>query len=370
MNHSEREGVIVRTSLIGILTNIGLAAVKAVIGLLSNSIAVLMDAVNNLSDALSSVVTIIGTKLSMRSPDKKHPFGYGRIEYMTALIVAVIVLYAGVSAFLESMDHIITPTEAEYTPLALVIIALAVVVKIVLGRYTMAMGKKTGSGALTASGADAMFDAVLSTSVLASALIMVFTGISLEAYVGVLISLFIIRAGLEMMRETIGDILGQRPDPEVTVRIKEIVCSAPGVMGAYDLVMNNYGPGRDYASVHVEVDSSMTADEIDVMSRNLQVKVYEETGVTLTAVGIYSRNAKDPLAAEIRKKVMDIASAHEWVLQIHAFHVDTSEKIIRFDAVLSFSIDRGEAVETLCSEISAEYPDYTLSVTPDVDVSD
>ena len=370
MNHSEREGVIVRTSLIGILTNIGLAAVKAVIGLLSNSIAVLMDAVNNLSDALSSVVTIVGTKLSMRSPDKKHPFGYGRIEYMTALVVAVIVLYAGVTALLESAEHVITPTEAEYSTISLLVIAIAVVVKIVLGRYTMAMGKKTGSGALSASGADAMFDAVLSTSVLASALIMVFTNIALEAYVGVLISLFIIKAGLEMMVETINEILGKRPDPEITVKIKDIVCSAPGVMGAYDLVMNNYGPGRDYASVHVEVDSTMTADEIDVLSRNLQVKVYEETGVTLTAVGIYSRNARDPLAAEIRKKVMDIASAHEWVLQIHAFHVDTSEKTIRFDAVLSFGIDRGEAVETLCSEISAEYPDYTLSVTPDVDVSD
>lgn len=370
MNHSEREGVIVRTSLIGILTNIGLAAVKAVIGLLSNSIAVLMDAVNNLSDALSSVVTIVGTKLSMRPPDKKHPFGYGRIEYMTALVVAVIVLYAGVTALLESAEHVITPTEAEYSTISLLVIAIAVVVKIVLGRYTMAMGKKTDSGALSASGADAMFDAVLSTSVLASALIMVFTNIALEAYVGVLISLFIIKAGLEMMVETIGEILGQRSDPEITVRIKEIVSSAPGVLGAYDLVMNNYGPGRDYASIHVEVDSSMTAEEIDVMSRNLQVKVYDETGVTLTAVGIYSLNSTDPLAAEIRKKVMEIASAHEWVLQVHAFHVDTAKKTLRFDAVLSFGIDRGEAVKTLCSEISAEYPDYILSVTPDVDVSD
>lgn len=370
MNPSEREGAIVRTSLIGILTNIGLAAVKAVIGLLSNSIAVLMDAVNNLSDALSSVVTIVGTKLSMRSPDKKHPFGYGRIEYMTALVVAVIVLYAGVTALLESAEHVIMPTEAEYSTISLLVIAIAVVVKIVLGRYTMALGKKTDSGALSASGADAMFDAVLSTSVLASALIMVFTNIALEAYVGVLISLFIIKAGLEMMVETIGEILGQRSDPEITVKIKEIVSSAPGVLGAYDLVMNNYGPGRDYASIHVEVDSSITAEEIDVMSRNLQVEVYDETGVTLTAVGIYSLNSTDPLAAEIRKKVMEIASSHEWVLQVHAFHVDTAKKTLRFDAVLSFDIDRGEAVKTLCSEISAKYPDYTLSVTPDVDVSD
>ncbi len=370
MESADRERKIVRTSLIGILTNIGLVIVKGTIGILSNSIAVLMDAVNNLSDALSSVVTIVGTKLSMRPPDKKHPFGYGRIEYMTALIVAIIVLYAGVTALIESGQHILEPADTDYSIVSLFVIGIAILVKVILGRYTMAMGKKTDSGALTASGADALFDAVLSTSVLISALILVFTDVSIEAYVGVLISLFIIKSGLEMMRETLGEILGQRSDSEITTRIKDIVKSAPGVLGAHDLVINNYGPGRDYASIHAEVESSMRAEDIDVLSRKLQVKVLEETGITLTAIGIYSVDVSDPEVLAIRDRILEITSSHDWILEMHGFHVDTVEKTIRFDIVLSFDIDRKDALDTVCSEIGAAYPEYRLSVVPDVDVSD
>ena len=187
---------------------------------------------------------------------------------------------------------------------------------------------------------------------------MVFTGLALEAYVGVLISVFIIKSGLEMMGETLGEILGQRSDSEVTGRIKDIVCETPGVLRAYDLVINNYGPGRDYASIHMEMDSGTTAEEIDVISQDLQVRVYQETGVTLAAIGVYSVNNTDPVAAGIRKKVLEIASSHEWVLQIHAFHVDTDSKRMRFDAVLSFDVDHAEAIRTLCSEVSEIYPDY------------
>ena len=370
MESADRERKIVRTSLIGILTNIGLVIVKGTIGILSNSIAVLMDAVNNLSDALSSVVTIVGTKLSMRPPDKKHPFGYGRIEYMTALIVAIIVLYAGVTALIESGQHILEPADTDYSTVSLFVIGIAILVKVILGRYTMAVGKKTDSGALTASGADALFDAVLSTSVLVSALILVFTDISIEAYVGVLISLFIIKSGLEMMRETLGEILGQRSDSEITTRIKDIVRSAPGVLGAHDLVINNYGPGRDYASIHAEVDSKMSAEDIDVMSRDLQIKVYQETGVKLTALGIYSVDTSDPEAYAIREKIMSITGSHDWILETHGFHVDTSAKTMRFDVVLSFDVDRAEALQTVCSEVAEAYPDYQLSIVPDVDTSD
>lgn len=366
----KREDVIIRTSILGILTNIGLVIVKAIIGVLSNSVAVIMDAVNNLSDAMSSGVTVVGTKLSVRPPDKKHPFGYGRIEYMTALIVAVIVLYAGITALIESGTQIFEPVETEYSVVSLVAIGIAVLVKVVLGRYTMAVGKRTGSGALTASGADALFDAVLSTSVLASALIMVFTGIALEAYVGVLISLFIIKSGLEMMVETLSDILGSRSDSELSKSIKEIVGSFPGVLGVYDLVINNYGPGRDYASVHVEVEASATAEWIDVVSREIIVKVHEETGIIMTAVGVYSRNMKDPVAAEMREKVTEMVTSHDWVLQMHAFHVDVGSKTLRFDVVLSFDIEPAEAVGILHSEVSAAYPGYTITVAPDVDISD
>ena len=208
-----REKVIIRTSVISIITNILLAGFKAAIGLLSNSIAVILDAVNNLSDALSSVITIVGTKLAKKKPDKKHPLGYGRIEYMSALVIAGLVLYAGITSLAESIKKILSPEIPEYSNVSLFIILTAVIVKLVLGTYVRNKGQEVNSGSLTASGKDALFDAIISTSVLASAIIFLISGLSLEAYVGVIISLVIIKAGFEVMSETVSDILGRRPDP-------------------------------------------------------------------------------------------------------------------------------------------------------------
>ena len=173
-----RDKVIIKTSIIGIVTNIFLAGFKAAIGIASNSIAVILDAVNNLSDALSSVITIAGTKLAARLPDKKHPLGYGRIEYLSAMIVSGIVLYAGITSAVESVKKIIEPESPEYSTISLVIIAVAVVVKLVLGKYVKAQGEKVNSGSLIASGSDATFDAVLSFSVLVSAIIFLMSGAS------------------------------------------------------------------------------------------------------------------------------------------------------------------------------------------------
>ena len=239
MNEQNRNKIIVRTSLIGIVTNVLLAAVKATVGLLANSIAVVLDAVNNLSDALSSVITIVGAKLAGKRPDKKHPLGYGRIEYLSAMIVSGLVLYAGITALVESVKKIISPEAADYSVLSLVLIAVAVVVKVILGRFVSAQGKKADSASLVASGKDALFDAVLSASVLLSAVIQMTTGVSLEAYVGVVSAGFIIKAGIEMMLDTVNDILGQRTDPELAVHIKKLIIEEEGVRGAYDLLLNN-----------------------------------------------------------------------------------------------------------------------------------
>ena len=196
---ANREKAIVRTSIVGIVTNILLVAFKAFVGLVSNSIAVILDAVNNLSDALSSVVTIIGAKLGAKQPDKKHPLGYGRIEYLSSMIVAALVLYAGITSLVESAKKIIHPEAADYSTVSLIIISVAIAVKLVLGIYVKKQGRAVSSGALVASGSDALFDAILSASVLASAVIYLIWGISLEAYVGVVIAGFIIKAGIEMM---------------------------------------------------------------------------------------------------------------------------------------------------------------------------
>ena len=365
-----RDKVIIRTSIIGIVTNVLLAGFKAAIGLASNSIAVILDAVNNLSDALSSVITIVGTKLAARPADKKHPLGYGRIEYLSAMIVSGIVLYAGITSFVESVKKIIEPETPEYSTVSLVIIAVAVVVKLILGKYVKAQGEKVNSGSLIASGSDASFDAILSFSVLVSAVVFLMSGISLEAYVGVVISLAIIRSGIEMITETLDDILGLRTDKETARKVKALLKEEPEVQGAYDLVLFNYGPDKDYAAVHLELPDTMTVDEVDRLNRRVEKKVYKETGITLVGIGVYGYNTGDDEAAKIRDRVRETVMAHEWALEFHGFHIDVPLKQMRFDVVMSFDINPKEGLQILQEEMKRDYPEYEVQILPDVDISD
>ena len=367
---AERDKVIVRTSIIGILANVFLAVFKAAVGILSNSIAVILDAVNNLSDALSSVITIIGTKLAGKAPDKKHPMGYGRIEYLSAMIVSALVLYAGITSLVESVKKIISPERPDYSIASLVIIASAVIVKLVLGRYVKSQGEKVNSGALIASGSDASFDAILSASVLASAIIYMAAHISLEAYVGVVIAVVIIKAGLEMMSDTVNDILGQRADTALSKKIKRMISDEPEVRGAYDLVINNYGPDRNIGSVHLELPDDMTVEQVDELTRRVEAKVFKETGVALTGVGVYSYNTKDDEAAHIRTKVSEIVTSHDYAIQMHGFYVDMKEKTMRFDMVISFEKNAKEALSEVYTEVKKAFPDYQIEITPDRDISD
>ena len=369
MSGMARDKVIIRTSLIGVLSNVMLAAFKVVIGILSHSIAVILDAVNNLSDALSSVVTIAGIRLASKQPDRKHPLGHGRIEYLSTMVVSGIVLYAGIASAIESVKKIIHPELPDYTVVSLVIIAVAVFVKILLGRYVKAQGEKVKSGSLIASGQDVMFDAIISASVLASAIIFMVSGISLEAYVGVAISLVIIKSGIEMMFEALNEILGVRADKETTDRIKELLTEESEVRGAYDLIMYNYGPDKNYASVHIELPDNMSAREVDHLSRRLERKIYKETGVILASLGIYSYNTESSEYAKIQNDVQEKVLAHDWAVQFHGFYLDIESKEMNFDVVMSFDIQQEEGVKILYQEMREAYPEYRIRIDPDVDVS-
>lgn len=362
-----REKAIVRTSVVGIVMNVVLAGIKALIGIISNSIAITLDAVNNLSDALSSVITIIGTKLGAMKPNKKHPLGYGRIEYLSSMLVASIVIYAGITSLVESIKKIITPESAEYSKTSIIIIAIAIVVKIALGRYVKSQGKKHKSGALVASGTEAMLDAILSAAVLVSALVYLLWHISLEAYVGVLIAIIIIKAGVELMIETLNDILGKRSEPEDVKKIKQLICEEPDVRGAYDLMVYNYGPNKNYASVHIELPDTYTVDEVDRISRRIQERVFLGSGVVLTGIGVYSYNTSNDEAAMIRNTIQQTVLQHEWALQMHGFYLDTVNKNMRFDIVFSFDVDKNEGIRIVYEEIMALYPDYNVMITPDID---
>lgn len=367
----KREKEIIRTSYTGVVTNAALAAFKAGVGFLSGSIAIMLDAVNNLSDAASSVITIVGTRLAAKDADKKHPFGYGRIEYLSAMIISIIVLYAGITSFTESVKKILHPEKPDYGAISLIIVGAAVAVKIALGRYVKAKGEKLNSDSLVNSGKDAMLDSVISASTLAAALIYMATGLSLEAWLGAVISLVIIKSGLEMLRDTISQILGEGGDKELGRKIKTIVLSYPEVSGCYDLVLNNYGPDIYNGSLHIEVPDTLTADKLDVLIRNISLRVYEECGVILTAISVYSLNTKDPEAIRIRNQVLSLAKSVQYVLQAHGFYIDMEERTMRFDVVVSFDAPDRKAV---CAEVTQKvreaYPDYETAIVVDTDFSE
>ncbi|MBF0914420.1 MAG: cation transporter [Atopobium sp.] len=369
---SERETAIVRTSAIGITANVALAAFKAAVGILSNSIAVTLDAVNNLSDAISSIITIVGTKLSNKKADREHPFGHGRIEYITTTVIAAIIMYAGISSLIKSIQDIMDPVTPDYSPLSLVIITVAVLVKIILGHYVRSVGNRVNSDTLIASGSDALFDATLSTSVLTAALIFIFTKISLEAYVGVIISVFIIKASIELLQGSIKEIIGMRPDAALSTLIYDIVKEDPDAEGVYDLIIHNYGPDRFVGSFHTEVLDTTSAIEIDTMTRRLSTEIYKQTSgkIIIAAIGIYARNTTDNRIVKMRTEVTEMALAHEGVLQVHGFIADIENQFMAFDAVIEFGYDGKQIVHDIIHEVEAAYPDMNVSVLLDRDTSD
>ena len=365
-----RDKIIVRASIIGILANVALAAFKAVIGLITGSIAITLDAVNNISDAGSSLITIIGTKLAGRQADKKHPWGYGRIEYLSAMIISIIVLYAGITSLVESVKKILHPEAASYTVPSLVIIAVAVVVKIVLGRYVKGVGEKVNSDSLINSGQDATLDSVISASTLLAAVIFIFSGVSLEAWLGAIISLVIIKSGIDMLRETLSKILGQRVSVETARQVRKVLMDFPEVTGVYDLIFHDYGPDRINCSARVEVPDTLSADRIDEIQRISTMRLYRETGVILTALGIYSVNTHDEKIKKMRDDVYKVVMGHKNLLEMHGFYVNEEAKQMNFDIIVDFEEkDRTVLYRHVVEEIQSLYPDYKVNCILDTDFS-
>ena len=365
-----REKRIIRTSIVGIIGNVLLVAAKATIGLIAGSISVILDAINNLTDSLSSTITIIGTKLAGKKPDKKHPYGHGRIEYVTSLIIAIIILTAGGSAIYTSITSLIEGSTADYSVTSLIVISIAILVKVFLGLFFRKEGKATNSDALKGSGTDALFDAILSGATLIGALVAYFWGVYIEGYLGIVIGLFILKSGIEILRGAISNLIGERTSPEIALGIKKIVNSFPEVKGAYDLIVNNYGPNKAIGSIHVELDDDLTAKEIHPLTRQIAEAVYKEFGVILT-VGVYASNNKNPEVQEMRKYVYSLLKKYEFLQEIHGFYVDIAEKSLTFDIIISFKVDDMHAYyKTIFDDVASKFPDYKLYIVLDNDFAD
>ena len=366
-----RSKIIVRTSIIGILANVGLVILKAIVGLFANSIAIIMDAINNLSDALSSTITIIGTKLSQKKPDAKHPYGHGRVEYITSLAIGVIIIVAGVGAIVESIISIIEKRKPTFSVISLVLISIAVLVKVAIGLYFRHVGKKVKSEALKGSGMDALFDALLSFGTLVSiAVTLIWKDVSIEGYVGAVIGLFMIKSGIDVLRTSLSSIIGERTSKEVSEAIKHLVCQNPEVKGAYDLIVNNYGPDRGIGSIHIEVSDEMTAKDIHPLTRKISAQVYKEFGIIMT-VGIYATNNSDPIINDIRNEIQKEVLEHENIKQIHGFYCDQESKTISFDVIVDFKDpDAPKLIKQIQENLNNKYPGYHFYIVEDKDFSD
>ena len=367
--NKNREKIIIKTSVIGIITNIILSGFKALIGFLSSSIAIVLDAVNNLTDALSSIITIVGTKLAKRAPDKEHPFGHGRIEYISALSISVLIIYAGFTSLVESIKKILNPELPDYSTFAIIFLIVATITKIILGLYYKKIGKKVKSESLINSGTDALMDAIISTSTLIAAILYITLHISIEAYLALIISFIIIKTGLKMIKITLSQILGEKPDKDIAKKIKETVENTTNVYGAYDLTLNNYGPDIYIGSIHIEVEEDMPAREIDKLTREITNKVYKKHNVILTAIGVYSINTKDEETNKIRNEIINIVYSYESVLQLHGFYLDKKEKVINFDIILDFEdLNRQKVYNEIYNKVQEKYPNYKISITMDIDI--
>ncbi len=365
-----RAAEIVRVSYRGIAVNLMLVIFKALVGFAARSISVLLDAVNNLSDALSSVITIIGTKLAGKAPDKKHPYGHGRVEYVTASVIAVLVLLAGFAALRESVRKIMHPNAASYSPVSLVILAAGVAAKILLGKYYQRKGKTLNSASLSASGTDAMFDAVISFVTLVAAALNLAFGWKLEGVLGLLISVFILRAGIEILSDTVSHIIGVRADEALTKKLKRALCRYPEIRGAYDLMLHSYGPERYFGSVHVEVADDMTMREFDALNRRVVAEIYAEYGVLLT-IGIYAANTSHSMARRIKRAVRQEVAKYPLLMQMHGFYLDERKKRVSFDVVYDFRMQQpDDIVHTLRTDLKKRFPRYHFHINLDSDFSE
>lgn len=367
---ANRSAQIIRTSIIGIAANVMLATFKAVVGILASSVAIVMDAVNNLSDALSSVITIIGTKLSERPADRKHPFGFGRVEYFSAIIIAVLVLSAGITSLIESVKKIFYPTEPEYTTVTLIVIIVAIVVKLVLGLFVKRQGQKLKSDALIASGSDALFDAVITLATLISAGIMLLWNVSLDGILGALISVVIIKAGIEMLASPVNELLGARISQELVHDIKQEVSAFEGVHGVYDIILHNYGPNVLIGSLHINVYDTMDAHEIHGLTRRISEQMYAKHGIIMT-IGVYAIATGENKRTEQQSVVMQTLAKHQDITQVHGFYYFENENRVSVDVVPDLSVhDEPAFCHQLEEELKAVLSNVNITIVIDHNYSE
>lgn len=364
----DREKQIVRASIISIAGNGILAVMKAIVGTISGSIAITLDAVNSLTDALASIIAIIGTKLAGRPADREHPFGYGRVEYFASIVIASMILAAGLSAFVEAVKSIMHPSTPDYSIVTLVVVGIAALVKAGLGVFLKRVGKQTHSNSLIGSGADSFMDALVSTATLVAAIVYLVFGVMVESWLAAGIAILICKSGVQLLIDTVSKLLGERMSPKIASQVEREARKVEGVRLANGVVLFDFGPDRVTGSVHVTVDGTMTVAEFDAVARNIQSRVYEKCGIMLTGVTPYAASTHDESAANVRSTIGRIVWGYDHVVELRGLYVDCEAQMARFDAVVEYGVSDFEALRTSIREACEQsYPDwqFELRVIPD-----
>ncbi|MEA5083938.1 MAG: cation diffusion facilitator family transporter [Lachnospiraceae bacterium] len=360
-----REKMIYKAGIVGIGVNALLAVIKLIISSITGSVAIASDAVNNISDGASSVITILGSKLAAKDPDDKHPYGHGRIEYITGLIISIIVIVVGIEFLKTSVLAIIHPKEVNFTWVSVIIMTITIFAKILLSLYNKKQGKKANSPALIASGADAMGDAAVTSITVIAAIISLFTKFRIDGYVGVIVSGFILYSGIQLVTEIFHDIIGKRGDRNLANKIYSEIKKTPMVQGAYDLVLHNYGPNRYLGSVNVEIEDTYTVREVTEILNPVQERLMEMFDIYFS-FGIYAVNTTDEKIIASRKKVLKILRQWPEILNMHAFFINEERKTIRFDIVVTFKLKNSKKLkEDISSEVQREFPNYKTNIKID-----
>ena len=328
---------------VGIFLNLLLSAGKMVAGVITGSIAITADAFNNLTDAGSSVVTLVGFRMAGKQADGDHPFGHGRIEYLSGLAVSVVILLVGLELAKSSVEKIIRPEPVEFSWLSAAILAAAICVKLWMSHFNRSLSRRIGSAAMAATAADSLSDAAATSAVLLSAVIGKFTGVNIDAWAGILVALFILRAGWGAAKDTLNPLLGQSPDPELVRDIEETVLAHPQVVGIHDMIIHDYGPGRSMMSLHAEVpagaDIMEVHDEIDAIERELKDKYHIEASIHMDPIA-----TGDETVNQTRRMVAELVREVDPAMTIHDFRMTNGprHRNLIFDVVVPYSVGKSD----------------------------
>lgn len=367
---STREKALAAVSRTGIIANLLLVCGKAVVGVLSHSVAITVDAVNNLTDALSAIITLAGARAAAKVPDKEHPFGHGRLEYVSSMAIAALILFTAVSAMYESVQKIFVPPDTVYDTASVLVMAASIAVKLVLSRYCRAQAAALDSQALRAAGTDAAFDAVISCSILAGAAVRTFWGINIDGWLGAAISVVIFHAGLDILKEGLSSIIGERVPATLSQTLREEILAFDAVDGVWDLLLHRYGPGKIVGSVCIELPEDMTVGEADGICRRISEAILERHGIALT-VGVYASNYRLSGADEIHTALHELAAQGTGVLQVHGFRADLPERHVSFHLMLDYSCPDKHAIsERIIRELETRFPDIRFSAVVDLGAED